>query len=213
MDKILEFLGKKPTDIAKKKHGDRKDITYGALISALITHDSLAVSAKELNIHENTLYRFLKEEFPTKDSKTIWRNYLLDLISMRKCWKCGNTKNVNEFPANKLRAEYFCKECQAAEQVSRRKEFPEVSKEISKTHYETHKDEYIAKNIKYNTKRKLATAPWADLTKIKEIYKNCPDGHEVDHIVPLQGALVSGLHVETNLQYLLVYENRVKGNR
>lgn len=55
-----------------------------------------------------------------------------------------------------------------------------------------------------------AYAPDADKEKIKEIYKNCPIGYEVDHIVPLSKG---GLHHEDNLQYLTITENRTKGNR
>lgn len=58
-----------------------------------------------------------------------------------------------------------------------------------------------------------ATPPWANLEKIAEIYAGCPEGMEVDHIVPLQGVSVKGLHVHYNLQYLTVSENRSKGNR
>lgn len=53
---------------------------------------------------------------------------------------------------------------------------------------------------------------WADLDAIQQIYVNCPDGYEVDHIIPLQGELVSGLHVQGNLQYLRQKENRRKSN-
>jgi 5-methylcytosine-specific restriction endonuclease McrA len=44
------------------------------------------------------------------------------------------------------------------------------------------------------------------LTKITGI------AFEVDHIVPLQGRNVSGLHVETNLQILAAENNRAKFN-
>lgn len=57
------------------------------------------------------------------------------------------------------------------------------------------------------------TPSWANLDKIKEIYNNCPQGHHVDHIVPLNGELVSGLHVEYNLQYLPAADNCKKSNK
>lgn len=58
-----------------------------------------------------------------------------------------------------------------------------------------------------------ATAPWADLPKIREIYNNCPAGSHVDHIYPLRGRNTCGLHVENNLQYLLKEDNLRKSNK
>lgn len=64
--------------------------------------------------------------------------------------------------------------------------------------------------MRYYMKKKKQTPPDADMTIIKEIYLNCPDGYEVDHITPVSKG---GLHHQDNLQYLTVSENRRKGNK
>ena len=63
---------------------------------------------------------------------------------------------------------------------------------------------------RYRAKKYRVLAPDANPEKINEIYRNCPPGHEVDHIVPLSKG---GKHHEDNLQYLTISENRSKGNR
>lgn len=54
---------------------------------------------------------------------------------------------------------------------------------------------------------------WADLDAIRKVYDLCPLGMVVDHIIPLQGKIVSGLHVHQNLQYLSFSDNAKKGAR
>ncbi len=71
-------------------------------------------------------------------------------------------------------------------------------------------DAYRART--YRARKLQAIPSWANLDKIKEIYLNRPDGMHVDHIVPLKGKYVCGLHVEYNLQYLPAKENLAKRN-
>jgi len=65
-----------------------------------------------------------------------------------------------------------------------------------------------------------ATPAWIDLRAIDAIYCEAQKmtqltgvRYDVDHIVPLQGRTVCGLHVAANLQPLPSHENRSKGNR
>lgn len=69
--------------------------------------------------------------------------------------------------------------------------------------------------LRYSRKRQR-TPKWLtkeDLFKIKQFYLKRPQGYEVDHIIPLCGDNVSGLHVLNNLQYLKAQENREKNNK
>lgn len=58
-----------------------------------------------------------------------------------------------------------------------------------------------------------ATPKWTDIHEIERIYRECPEGYHVDHIIPINGKDVSGLHVPWNLQYLLAVDNLKKSNK
>ncbi len=67
---------------------------------------------------------------------------------------------------------------------------------------------------KRRASKRRACPAWADATAIREVYEIALElGLTVDHIIPLQGELVCGLHVENNLQLLTLAENSSKGNR
>ena len=108
----------------------------------------------------------------------------------------------------------------------------------TKAWYEANKEEKLAKNKAwaqvnkdkvnaFAAKRRAArinrTPSWLtkeDLGKIKELYKEAQKLREetgeewhVDHIIPLQGENISGLHVPDNLQVIRAKDNLSKANR
>jgi 5-methylcytosine-specific restriction endonuclease McrA len=87
-------------------------------------------------------------------------------------------------------------------------------------HYELNRSNYIADSASRAERCKRSTPPWADRGAIRDLYKKAADltnstgiAHHVDHIVPLRGKFVSGLHVQNNLQVIPAKENLRKNNR
>ncbi len=77
-----------------------------------------------------------------------------------------------------------------------------------------------AKEAKRRAIKAKATPKWADLTAIKAIYEEAAQLTartgvlmHVDHIVPLKGANVCGLHCEANLRVVPAVDNLRKSNR
>jgi hypothetical protein len=68
--------------------------------------------------------------------------------------------------------------------------------------------------------RLRATPAWADRYAIYRMYKECARltkvtgiRHHVDHIIPLRGKLVCGLHVAHNMRVIPAKENLSKSNK
>lgn len=189
-----------------------------------------------------------------------WLNYQPISNGQKKCSKCGDLKNVDEFHKNVNRlsgATSSCKECfglfykQNADKIkarsnvyrkknekrkklsdknhysknkqiymNRAKEWglknPEKIKEIRSSYDRRNKKQKNARNALYRALKIKATPKWVSkdhLEEISRIYQNCPTGFHVDHIVPLNGKNVRGLHVPWNLQYLSAFENMKKSNK
>jgi hypothetical protein len=73
---------------------------------------------------------------------------------------------------------------------------------------------------KYRADKLQRTPKWADLEMIRKIYdtstwitKVTGLEHHVDHIIPMRGKLVSGLHIAENLRVLPGPENLAKGSK
>ena len=81
----------------------------------------------------------------------------------------------------------------------------------------------LARTNKYQAAKHNATPPWltslhlkqieATYIKAAELGKSHNKAYEVDHIVPICGKNVSGIHVPWNLQILERNENRNKHNK
>jgi len=78
----------------------------------------------------------------------------------------------------------------------------------------------IADMAKRTALKKKAVPVWANMTVIKDVYRQAREltiatgiKHHVDHIVPLKSDIVCGLHCEANLQILTAFDNQSKKNR
>jgi hypothetical protein len=99
---------------------------------------------------------------------------------------------------------------------------PEKVKAKTLRHIKKHPEAYTARSVASVARRAKRVPQWLTLDDrwmMQEAYKLAKLRTqmfgfvwEVDHIIPLRGELVSGLHVPTNLQVLPKTENRNKRN-
>lgn len=195
---ICEKLGLNPEIQLKKKIRGLKGFSTIELVEALIKNETVSEAAKYLGYTDNPikqtirqtlspLFPYRSQEFGVGGKVRSWRLELLQAIEYSYCTSCNSILPIQNFGVNTSISSTSginskCKCCRNHE-LSLRKE-------------------YI----------KDRTPNWADLDTIAIFYKNCPKGHHVDHIIPLHGSLVSGLHVINNLQYLPAVENIRKNN-
>ena len=101
-----------------------------------------------------------------------------------------------------------------------RRRNPDLAASHSKKWREKNPGRVLARTRKRQAALMQRMPKWADQSAIGAIYEEAKRlqaetgiRYQVDHIVPLQGNLVSGLHVEYNLQLLTPTENRLKHNK
>lgn len=104
-----------------------------------------------------------------------------------------------------------------AENLEKSLKYRELNKDVraarSKAWRIANPDKSGALRAAYRAAKLKATPAWANKNKIVSIYKAAINaGLEVDHVIPLRGKNVCGLHVENNLQLLTRTENACKGN-
>jgi len=134
-------------------------------------------------------------------------------VSSNTCIECGKTTYA---PLARERASlwYYDNTDRARDNSQRWADSNPESRRAIANRWSSNNREYCRANLATYKARKLsATPPWVNQSDIIEIYETCPDGHHVDHIIPLRHDLVCGLHVPWNLQHLPAYDNLTKSNR
>lgn len=239
--KLQEQFGIGKVFLPKYRQNRLKDITWPEFILASIdlTQKELASFAGYSsidNFSEGTRNKY--PQFKASKGNSPWKHWLLSLISYRQCSKCGRLLSFNFFTkrnGEKLGIGYECKDCEKVyreENITYQIKYKLLNREATRewmqkyyidnkstilsrmeTYYQNNKKDFFARAAKRRASKLQATPKWADLGVIKEIYRTCPEGYHVDHVIPLQHPLVCGLHCEFNLQHLSAHENLSKGNK
>lgn len=150
---------------------------------------------RDKNKLKTQVYRAVNKERYTKHKKAYYERNKTTVITRSKQWALDNPEKVLD-AKRKSREKHRAKGNAAAQNWKR------INKEKVR--------EYTAFR---RAQKKLATPKWVNRKTLREIYKNCPEGFEVDHIIPLVSDIVCGLHIPENLQYLPKTENRKKSNK
>lgn len=198
--------------VVRKKYRNKREYTFSQLIYEILVKDSTKLIDIFPEYTSDTMGQVLSNLFPNKPRNLDWYTYIVELaVGYRICKFCSGSNFRDS----------RCYDCRSFNQRIWALENKEHIYEQRKN-YRTNNAEKVSAQRKgyvqsggtlYRKRRSIATPKWADLDKIKEIYKNCPEGYHVDHIIPLTSGLVCGLHVENNLQYLTAKENAIKANK
>jgi len=158
-------------------------------------------------------------------------------MQIKTCTKCNLQKSVQNFykaKQGRFGVKAVCKSCVAASDKVRKslnkdqqklyykvwcQENPDKKQAATKSWIQDNYDKVLSYNALRRASKKQATLP-GYLKEIEEIYWLARDlrtitgeNYHVDHIVPLKGKEVCGLHVPWNLQVLPADINLAKGNK
>lgn len=160
-----------------------------------------------LNMTETTRHKIKFGKLCTKHPEFKGERWLID----NRCVECQRLRCKQNRQNNKDKVAEYNKMYKAAN----REKVLAKNREYMHIYKNTEQHKLARKLSKIARERKLSNQLIANLFKLEiaNIYRNCPIGHHVDHIIPINGKNVSGLHVPWNMQYLLAEENLKKSNK
>ena len=177
--------------------------------------------------HELTRGRIWKENNKDK-RKQDWKIYYQknkESIEARQCkWREENREKVILYVARWQRKNPEKKRLYNKRWRESHTEYIENNKEhhrfLCRLWELNNPEKHNASQARRRASKIFATPIWADEKAINWIYleavrltRETGIKHVVDHIIPLQGKSVCGLHVENNLRVIPEIENLKKGNR
>lgn len=176
---------------------------------------------RKFNIQKDDLFFLFIVENRTR--KEIAKHYgCSEILIKKKCEKYGIKKPKHLENKNKeRRVEKTCLNCQSTFEVlpfrhSGKWELKFCSHKCSSDYRflgKEHKRKMlnvVAARRRARMKDAIVPLTEEEKTRIMKIYKECPKGYEVDHIIPISRG---GKHHPDNLQYLTAEENRKKSNK
>jgi hypothetical protein len=138
------------------------------------------------------------------------------LVAKAKAWKAANPGRVRA--SQRARAAVNVEKLRAARKRWEERN-PSAAEESARRYRERNRAEIRARLAASKEGREKRRVLWANQDAILDIYRQAElmtrtTGrlHVVDHIIPLQGREVSGLHVETDLRVIEHRENARKHN-
>lgn len=168
------------------------------------------VARREANPNYDSLYYAANAEAIKKRTAEYAKAHPEQVRAYNKSWRKANPEKVRGFNSAWKKAN---PEKTRAYEAAYTAKHPAKRKAKEAAYRLANPAKRAAWQAKRVAQQLMATPPWADLAAIEAIYQEASLlGMEVDHIVPLQGKSVCGLHVSHNLQLLTKSENSRKRN-
>lgn len=151
----------------------------------------------------------------------------MENLAAKKCTRCQKTKATSSFNRRARSRDGYaaaCGECTSNDKWLRYRDDPDERqttlmrvKANKASRFERDPAYKRAFNLWNSVKtRGTKIPPWVRITDFVPVCRAVIDagpGHELDHIIPIKGKLVSGLHVPSNVRVITVRENQIKSNK